>query len=354
MKKVEQRKNTGINVRPYQLLCMVCSLGEEHSSNQDKKLAAIVSGIKANPDLPVTIRCDAGPSFEFQNPGSVHDTAGGAEYNQKRDLDILHKLDLMPGAIVPARILFMRLFDRVRSVKGICGYDKVTSKAWEGCAKAKKGYYEKGHALGFRAIIPARCEQEMLDEKKKSIAALWTARHVSIRPHLLLCAVCQYGRKLRAPFPEDNLPEFLETLFGDNPEITVTLVRDADWMMCAPCPYRNPVMNLCHTGRNGAGELYCQIKDLNVLQALGLTYGASMKARDFYKHAFETIPTTAWICALDNEGLPSHSVWFNACDARKPQTDYMDGRRELMARFEKHIKGNRKRTLVKIQERGKK
>lgn len=313
--KLTQGKDTGINLRPYQLLCMVCSLGEGHSCPQDNQLSAAVSKIKANPDLPVTIRCDAGPVFEFQNPGSGDETDGGSEYNQKRDLDILHKLDLMPGTTVPARILFMRLFDRISTVKGICGYDTVTSKDWEGCAKAKSGFYEKGHALGFRTIIPARCDQEMLDEKKKSIAALRTAGDVRIRPHLLLCAVCQYGRNMRAPFPEDNLPEFLELLLGDNPEVTITLVRDADWMMCAPCPYRNPIIGSCHTGRNGSGELYCQMKDLNVMQVLGLTYGTTMKARDFYRHAFEKIPTTAWICALDNEGIPPHSVWFNACDA---------------------------------------
>ncbi len=332
--KLPQTRYAGVDVRPYQLLCMVCSLGEGHSCPMDKKLATIVDRIRKNPDMPLTIRCESGPVFGFQNPGSGDDSPGGAQYNQKRDLDILHKLDLMPGTTIPARILFIRLFDRIHSVRGICGYDVVTSKEWEGCPKAKSGYYEKGHALGFRAIIPARCDQEMLDEKKKSIAALKKASHVSVRPHLLLCAVCQYGRNIRSTFPEDNLPEFLETLFGDNPDISVTLVREADWMMCAPCPYRNPLLNSCHTGRNGSGELYCQMKDLNVLQALGLSYGTTMKARDFYRHAFEKMPTTAWVCALDNEGLPPHSVWFNACDANKQQKAYEDGRRELMKRLE--------------------
>ena len=330
---ISQKMETVINVRPYQLLCMVCSLGEGHSRPPDKQLAMIVDRIRANPDVPVTIRCNAGPSFEFQNVDSGNDTCEGAEYNQKRDLDILHKLDLMPGATLPARILFMRLFDRISTVEGICGYATTTSKAWKACAKAKSGNYEKGHGLGFRAIIPARCEQEMSDEKRKSISALQTTENVNIRPHILLCAVCQYGQNVRAPFPEDNLPEFLEILFGNNPEITVTLVRDADWTMCAPCPTRNPINNSCHTGRNGSGELYCQMKDLNVLQALGLTYGTNMRARDFYKLAFEKIPDTAWVCALDNEGLLPHSVWFNACDARKTQTAYENGRRELMKRM---------------------
>ena len=121
----------------------------------------------------------------------------------------------------------------------------------------------------------------MRREKERSIEALRSAREISMRPHLLLCAVCQYGLGIRSPFAEDNLPEFLDIVFNENPDIMITLVPGADWMMCAPCPWRVPDRNACFTGRNYSGGLYNQIKDLNVLQSLGLTYGTKMTAREF-------------------------------------------------------------------------
>ncbi|MCK5805713.1 MAG: hypothetical protein KAI66_22970, partial [Lentisphaeria bacterium] len=234
---------------------------------------------------------------------------------------------------LPARLLFMRLFDSIPDASGICGYDTVTSDAWKGCPKATSGYYEKGHAAGIAAVIPPRGKDEMAEDKRKSIEALRSAKEINMRPHLLMCAICQYGEGLRPPFPEDNLPEFLDIVLHENPDLMITMVPGADWMMCAPCPYRSPSLNACVTGRNCSGGLYNQMKDLNVLQALGLTYGTRMKAGDFYKLALEKIPTTAWVCALDNADLMPHSWWWNACDARAPQTKYEKGREQLLEKM---------------------
>ncbi len=323
----------GVTARPYQLLCAVCSIGQDVDHPENDKVSRLLEAVKADPDVPVTVRCNIGSMFGFQDPGTEDDTPEGADYNQKRDLDILHRLDLTPGVTLPARILFTRVFDKIATVSGICGYDTVTSDAWRGCPKAKSGYYEKGHAAAITAIIPPRDEEEMRQEKERSIVALRSAKEINMRPHLLLCAVCQYGRGIRPPFAEDNLPEFLDIVFNENPDVMITMVPGADWMMCAPCPWRAPDRGACFTGRNCCGGLYNQIKDLNVLQALGLTYGTKMKAGEFYRLALERIPRTEWVCCLDNADLLPHSLWWNACDAREPQTQYEKGREHLLKKM---------------------
>jgi hypothetical protein len=323
---------TGITARPYQLLCAVCSIGQSVTHPENDRVRRLMEAVRADPDIPVTVMCNAGIDslFGFQDPGADDDTPEGTDYNQKRDLDILHRLDLPPGVTLPARILFKRLLERIPTVAGICGYDTVTSNAWRGCTKSKSGYYEKARATGISVIIPPRPCEEMQQEKEKSIAALRTAKEINMRPHLLLCAVCQYGKGIRPPFAEDNLPEFLDIVFNENPNILMTLVKGADWLMCAPCPSRAPDRNACFTGRNCCGGLYNQIKDLNVLQALGLTYGTKITAGDFYRLALARIPGTEFVCALDNAGLPPYSLWWNACDAQQTQTGYRTGRELLL------------------------
>ncbi len=325
----------GITVRPYQLLCAVCSIGQGIARPENDAVHSLREAVAADPDVPVTVRCNAGIDslFGFQDPGTQQDTPEGADYNRKRDFDILHKLDITPGTTLPAKILFARVFDRIHTVSGICGYATVTADAWRGCSHSKAGYYEKAHAQGIATLIPPRDEEQMLSEKQRSIAALHSTCEINMRPHLLLCAVCQYGDGIRPPFAEDNLPEFLDIVFNQNRDFTVTLVPGADWMMCAPCPSRAPERNACFTGRNSCGGLYNQIKDLNVLHALGLTYGAKISAREFYRMALERITATEWVCALDNAGLSPHSPWWNACDARKIQTRYRTGRELLLEKM---------------------
>jgi hypothetical protein len=327
---VSTQNDTGVTARPYQLLCAICTIGQGGDCPGTEKANLLLEAVKADPDVPITVSSNIGSVFAFQDPGHAEDTPEGVDFNQKRDLDIMHKLDLSPGVTLPARVLFMRLLDKITTVAGICAYDTITSDAWRGCPQAKSGSYEKGHALGLDAIIPPRDPQEMKQLKIESIAQLRSAKEINMRPHLLICAVCQYGRGFRPPFAEDNIPEFLDIVLNENPDIMMTMVPGADWMMCAPCPWRAPEHNACITGRNGSGGLYNQMKDLNVLQALGLTYGAKITAADFFRLTLEKIPTVEWVCALDNADLPPHSIWWNACDARTPQTQYVKGREQLL------------------------
>jgi hypothetical protein len=221
----------------------------------------------------------------------------------------------------------------IPTVSGICGYDTVTSKAWIGCPKAKSSYYEKGWKIGITALIPPRSEEEMASEKEKSLEAMSSAKEITVRPHILLCAVCQYGGGTRPPFKADNLPEFLEMVLTKKPDIPVKMAKQADWMMCAPCPARVLELNAC-VNVLGSGGLSNEKRDLDFLQRLGLTYGSTMPARELYHLIFERIPNTQDICK--REGNYSPSVWWDGCgeaNCEKGNENYEKGRLELMERF---------------------
>ena len=84
-------------------------------------------------------------------------------------------------------------------------------------------------------------------------------------------------------------------------------------------------------------EEYCglinELKDLRVLQKIGLKYGDTIKAKNLYKLIFEKIKTTNEVCAL--EGIfTSVSVWRDPCGAEmekgKENQSYKKGRMMLM------------------------
>ena len=328
----------GKSIRPYQLACLVCRAGSVDDCAGDDaapcgsaRVAQLAELIRDNPDMPLTLCCNVGDVCAYQDPGPAEDTAGSAEFNAKRDLDILQWLDLAPGSTLPARILIRRLLLRMETVRGVCGYDDVTAPAWEGCPKADSGDYERGRELGVEAIIPPRPEDEMVADKQQSMAALEKGGVIPIRPHIVVCSVCQYGNDVRPPFAADNLPEWLQMVLEPGCELQVELVPGADWAMCAPCPSRSQE-GCCVCGKTGSGGLYNVVKDLNVLKALGLTFGTVMNAREMYRLIFERIPTTNGVCALTAIGVPEHSIWKDGCSSMTFPGPYEKGREELMDR----------------------
>ncbi len=173
-----------LTLRPYQLLCVVCSLGEEssNSARQYAKCGEIRDAVRNNPDMPITLACHAGALYAYQDSGTTEDTPESEEFNRKRDLDVLQILGLAPGCTLPARALFKTLLMGVNTVSGICGYQVVTGEAWKGCPQAASGNYERGYEKGIQALVPPRSEEEMAREKKKSLEA-------SVLP-----TSCPYGR----------------------------------------------------------------------------------------------------------------------------------------------------------------
>jgi hypothetical protein len=110
--------------------------------------------------------------------------------------------------------------------------------------------------------------------------------------------------------------------------LQVELVSGAPWAMCAPCPHRSAA-GCCVIGRLSCGGLYNEVKDLNVLQALGLTYGAVMDARRIFRLICERVPTADGVCALNTIPLPEFSVWLDGCHSMVFPGPYERGRAAL-------------------------
>ncbi len=319
-----------LTVRPYQLLCVTCGVGEGGWDGCSARVRRIAEAVREKPDRPLTIACNAGDVYAYQDPGPEDDTPEGPDFNRKRDLDILQRMSWPPGIALPARTAFMMLLEHITTVEGLCGYDTVTSEAWQGCPKAHSGAYERGRTKGIAGLIPPRTEEEMQAEKARSIQALQEAEEVTIRPHILLCAVCQYGGGTRPPFKPDNLPELVQLILHEKPGLPIRMARSADWMMCAPCPARVPALNAC-VNVLGSGGLSNEKRDLDMLRLLGLEFGSVMPARALYRLIFERIPSTAEVCK--REGSVSPCCWWDGCgesNVTAGSANYEQGRRELM------------------------
>jgi hypothetical protein len=303
-----------IQVRPYQILCTVCAAEAEAP---EPGPAGLLAAIREFPDRPVQLVCDVGGVYAWQTPGEDDDP----DALRRCELRILQRLDLPPGAILPARTLLYRVLKAIPTIEGICDPEMVD------CA----GNYEACVARGISAIIPERDPQEALAEKERSMEALRTAERVTTRPHLLMCSVCQYGKGTRPPMANDNLPELLQIILTERPDLPVTLVRGADWMMCAPCPRRVPELNAC-VNVAGSGGLSNELRDLDLLELLGLHYGDTLPARELYLLLLDRVHLTTPVCARDNPGL---SVWWDNCGARdhadaQGNANYRKGREELL------------------------
>jgi hypothetical protein len=352
------KPQTPLTLRPYQLLCAVCSLGDEGKApaEQYKKGRQIREAVRKNPDMPITLACRAGALYAYQDSGTKEDTPESDEFNRKRDLDVLQILGLSPGCTLTARALFSTLLKGVSTVSGICGYSTVTGEGWKGCPWAASGNYERGYEKAVKetpysplseALVTPRTEQEMAQEKKKSLQALRSASVVTVRPHILVCAVCQYGDGVRPPYKDDNLPELLDLILTRKPDTPIRMARGADWMICAPCPGRIPELNAC-SHVLGSGELDSQKRDLDLLQKLGLKFGSTMKARELYRLIFERITTTHGIPDICLKYNTMPSVWWDECAGHlyqaNPRAKYEKGKRELMEKLK----------LVAAAPRGKK
>jgi len=305
---------------------MVCKLGAGWTPEKDDgKLAAALRAMRERRDVPVTLRCNVDSGYRYQNPGQAEGTSEGDLFNEKRDLDILQRLGLVPGSTRPALELFERLFESISSTQGICGYADVTSEAWRGCPDAGSGNYERGHVKGVHGVIPARDAEEKTRVKRKSVDAMYDAEILWIRPHHLMCMACFHnGRETLEPIEEDNLFEAID-IMQKNPDIPVTLTRGC-CMICPPCGPYDPDTGRC-VGGHGM-NLRDQKKDLDVLQVLGLQYGDTLPARQLYRMLFDKIPSTRLICGY-GDGVVRGTEW-SICRGPEGSEAYVRARERRM------------------------
>jgi hypothetical protein len=131
-----------IYIRPHHLMCLACwyAGGDGAASPRpEDTLAEIHERIRRDPDRLVTLvegcceACNCCDGYDPTTTRCVH--GGGLIRDYKKDLDVLQRLGLMPGATLPARECLRLLFERIRSTTEICGYgDGVTrSEEWSVC-----------------------------------------------------------------------------------------------------------------------------------------------------------------------------------------------------------------------------
>jgi hypothetical protein len=299
-----------MEVRPYQLLCLICRQGrEDHGVPywHEPRLDGIEAAIRKDPLVPLRLRCNTDTVYRYQNPGRAFDTPEGELYNDLRDLTILQKLGAVLGDTRPATEWFDRIRDVIPSSSGVCAYPEAESPGWPRCLFAASGNYERGMARGIGALTGRRTDEEKAAVKESSAAACLSATLLRIRPHHLMCLGCFHGGRRReelAPIREDNLFECIAAM-QRNPDIPVELVA-GPCMICPPCSRYHASSNLCIGGRSMG--LRDQKKDLDTLRRLGLRYGDVLPAREILQRIFASIRCTTEICG-NGTGIGTAPEW---------------------------------------------
>jgi hypothetical protein len=315
------REFGSLDVRPYQLVHIVSRIGEGRIEDLgDPHLNAIWRAVRENPARPLTLRCNVSSTYAYQNPGPGEDTPEGDLFNVRRDLRILQRMGLVPGSTRPAIDLLALLLRKVETDKDVCWFEEVTSETWKGEPR-DSCHYEAGRALGLGAIVAPRATAEMAGAKRESAKAMYEAGVLQIRPHHAMCMTCFLGgREELAPIEEDNLFEAIDIIQKD-PEIPIRLIC-GPCMICPPCPSLDPGSGLCI---GGCGmSLRDELKDLDVLQRLGLRYGDVLPAREYFARLYERIPSSRDICG-HGDGVERSPEW-RVCGGPDGDPRYVKGR----------------------------
>ncbi|MBN1555477.1 MAG: hypothetical protein JXA11_12085 [Phycisphaerae bacterium] len=315
-----------IDIRPYQLLCLICRRGRRDATAyyHESRLDAIQAAVQADPIVPLTLRCNTDTVFRYQNPGREYDTPEGEMYNDLRDLTILQRIAAVPGNTLPAVDWFQAIFDAIQNNTGICEYPQSEAPGWPRCRFADSGNYRRGLEMGVSSIIPARSSREKKKAKIESVNACDQAERLQIRPHHLLCLTCFHGGragKELAPIEEDNLCECIRKM-QQNPDIPVELVQ-GPCMVCPPCGAYHPSSNLC-IGKQSMG-LRDDRKDLDTLRRLGYRYGDVVPARELLQRLYGTVENTTEICGY-GDGVERSREW-KVCNGPTGSESFVHGRR---------------------------
>lgn len=332
----------GLTLRPVHLLCLFCRQAGDIPAPQQELTNQAADAIRQRPDLPLTLRCLAQDVYAYQDVDvddwesacegcDSEETQPSVEFQRKRDLDILQRLDLTPGTTLPARTLLHRVRKAFTTTIGLCAHEHCSDVAWQGCPQACSGQFEQAIAADPAALVPPRCPEECARDKAASVAVMREAKQLRIRPHVMMCAVCNYGQNAgeARPLAADNIVEFIEIIRERPDDVDVVMAPGADWMICAPCPQRVPELNAC-VNVAGSGGLSNEKRDLDLLCLLGLRYQSVLPAREMLRLLFARVPDTSPICRRDN---PDLSVWWDDCGAANctgGNLGYESGRSLLM------------------------
>ena len=128
-------------IRPHHLMCMACGYdgGKLNAPRPEDTIYEAIKRIQKNPDIEITLvegccaLCDPCDGYDPETNRCVHSCGLIRDY--KKDLDVLQKLGLMPGATMRAKDLYSLLFERIPSTRDVCAYGDgvLTSNEWSIC-----------------------------------------------------------------------------------------------------------------------------------------------------------------------------------------------------------------------------
>ena len=139
-------------IRPQHLLCILCTMEAQDPLIQDN-LVELRKRMEEDPDIPVTVVegcCMVCDPCNVYHPGE-HVCYTTHIKNQLRDLNILQKLDIEPGATLPAGELYARIYERIGSLMEVCGWGDglKTVHFWAPCGGAEGDALERARVRGL-------------------------------------------------------------------------------------------------------------------------------------------------------------------------------------------------------------
>jgi hypothetical protein len=158
-------------------------------------------------------------------------------------------------------------------------------------------------------IKPRTCA-DMNAAKAASVERIRSAKRLYLRPNHVLCILCT--AQAVEPLREDNLVEMRRRMEAE-PEIPVVLTEGC-CMVCDPCNVYDPERNLCYHA-----HIKNTLRDLMILERLGVPSGGELSARELYSRVYERIGSLKEICGW-RDGSDTAPCW-SPCAYKVPALD---------------------------------
>lgn len=355
-----------MEVRGHWLLCAVCARGGCKSPPPGKAVInRLLKHLWTYPFAPVKVLADIDviraqffDAYEGRQPSRLPSDFEARRNDyiwRRKDLEVCRVLGIIPNTVIPAYHVYKWLFERQPTLDGICRTGSAPSADWPECPHARRGYYEKiaGYKItgGFReqtllgeklaghgrwALLRPRTRAGMRRAKEQSAQfILRDAKRLYIRPGHCLCVLClPQNQHDREPFVEDNLIELFQRMVRE-PDIPVTL-SEGCCMACDSCNAYHPGEHLCYHA-----HIKSALRDLMLLEKLGLKPGATLPARELYRLIYERIESFKDICGWRDGS--NTAPWWAPCGTGREILDEARAKGLIVGRPVKFRKTGTKR-----------
>jgi len=148
-----------LRIRPHHLLCITDFHGgrDDVAAEDEENLFEVIDICRKNPDMPIELvagPCDVCPPCKSYRPehNQCVKRQGAGLRDELRDLITLQILGMEYGAILPAREMFQRLYDRMETTIPPCAYGDGIERApeWAVCGGGEgSAAYVRGRAVAI-------------------------------------------------------------------------------------------------------------------------------------------------------------------------------------------------------------